>query len=358
MASWSDGRGYYGEVASSRGELGLHNKHGERYFAGVIAGDSTATALVPQGSDHDVKWEAHFTNLVTYKAEHGDCNVPYCNFGLGNWVGYQRRQYKLFKEEQKSFISQWRIQRLERLGFLWKSPRERQKPGATKKRDPPCQPVDWKTRFQQLCEYRQENGHCLVPQKYPENPGLGRWVHKQRCNYKLSLNGKVSSTWIARVATLESIDFVWVVKEHVLSKDAQFISLAKRSKIKTKKEDDLQLAKATLIQNLQAYRLYIETYARVPQLYKHAIEISVLIGHLEGGTTSVEGVVSGPIRGSVGDTSSFILPIRNNMHVTKKKLIEALRAFRAIAIKSSDPLICAHGFDARVLIQKLEEGAF
>ena len=518
-------------LASSR-EKGLHEDGAASVngMRGAGGGATTkATASPPEsggaetfrysGKDQE-KWDAHFANLVIYNAKYGHCNVPYCNSGLGNWVGYQRRQYKLYLEEQKSFICPQRIQQLELLQFPWKSPRSRQKPGA-KRRKPHAPFVDWETRFQQLCEYRQQNGDCLVPQKYLKNPPLGKWVHKQRCNQRVSLKSDTTKLSKERIALLDSIDFVWIVNARKVDWEGQFDSLlrykrahghcnvchqdgvlgewvseqrqdfqqfkrrgkedsissiviSRFEKLKavgfqfvltaadenaptdgatgkfiqsaiacnqgnttcssstvsnlkrlveavrpeaekaahfhqglektggTKRRDvsavapekdtpipqalkrnrgvetaspatkascvgihesktetdDLRMAKAALIQNLQAYRLYIETYARVPHLYKHAIDISVLIGHLEGGTTSFEGITSGPIRGSLRNTHAFTLPIQNKVHITKKGLIQALGAFRALAMKSSDPLICAHGCDARVLIRNLEEGAF
>jgi hypothetical protein len=31
-----------------------------------------------------------------------------------------------------------------------------------------------------VTDYARENGHCNVPQKYPKDPSLGRWVARQR----------------------------------------------------------------------------------------------------------------------------------------------------------------------------------
>jgi len=78
----------------------------------------------------------------------------------------QRQQYKLKNEERESCISRARIQRLERLGFLWTTPPRKGRAAF----------VGWKTRFQQLWEYRLENGDTLIPQKYLGNPALGKWV--------------------------------------------------------------------------------------------------------------------------------------------------------------------------------------
>ncbi|KAL7532920.1 hypothetical protein ACHAXR_008994 [Thalassiosira sp. AJA248-18] len=51
-----------------------------------------------------------------------------------------------------------------------------------------------------LVAYKQEHGHCLVPQGYSEGPKLGQWVHKQRLVAKA---GKLSD---ARKESLESME--------------------------------------------------------------------------------------------------------------------------------------------------------
>ena len=33
----------------------------------------------------------------------------------------------------------------------------------------------WEVRFRQLKEFKEEHGHCVVPQKQPR--GLGIWAH-------------------------------------------------------------------------------------------------------------------------------------------------------------------------------------
>jgi hypothetical protein len=76
----------------------------------------------------DFKWKLHLTfkdrliQLADYKQKNGDCNVPsrckeYTN--LGNWVWYQRNEYKKYKESKKSYMTEERIRALEKLGFKW-----------------------------------------------------------------------------------------------------------------------------------------------------------------------------------------------------------------------------------------------
>ena len=66
-------------------------------------------------------WETRYQQLIEYKAEHGDCNVPMRKDDpqLGEWVGQQRKQYKAKKEGKKAAITEERIQKLDGLGFTW-----------------------------------------------------------------------------------------------------------------------------------------------------------------------------------------------------------------------------------------------
>lgn len=43
----------------------------------------------------------------------------------------------------------------------------------------------WTTRFREAKAYRLKNGHCRIPENYPENIALGRWAKRQRSQYKV-----------------------------------------------------------------------------------------------------------------------------------------------------------------------------
>jgi hypothetical protein len=72
----------------------------------------------------------------------------------------------------------------------------------------------WNIRYNELLQFKEENGHCLVPQHYPPNPKLGLWVMAQRRYYKLTLDeGKqLSKQHLHRTRILEDIGFVFRVE--------------------------------------------------------------------------------------------------------------------------------------------------
>lgn len=56
----------------------------------------------------------------------------------------------------------------------------------------------WMVRFRELLEYRQEHGHCNVPQRGRQ---LGCWVSTQRTQYKLMLEGRQTQMSQERVVS-------------------------------------------------------------------------------------------------------------------------------------------------------------
>eukprot|EP00957_Ditylum_brightwellii_P049412 3749148-Ditylum_brightwellii.AAC.1 len=81
----------------------------------------------------------------------------------------------------------------------------------------------WLCSYNNLMKYYKENGNCLVPQTYPENPALGRWVRKQRSEYSLLQRGQVSRMTPERIELLEGLGFVW--DANVATWNAQFDEL-------------------------------------------------------------------------------------------------------------------------------------
>ena len=128
-------------------------------------------------------WMARFDELVDFKNDNGDCNVPYSQGPLGMWVHSQRQSYKEGK------LSQERVDLLDSIGFSW-------------------EPFDeaWTTRFDELVDFKNDHGDCNVPQG---QGSLGMWVNRQREEVKA---GRLSEE---RIELLESIGFEWILREPI-----------------------------------------------------------------------------------------------------------------------------------------------
>ncbi len=124
----------------------------------------------------DSTWEDQYAALAAYKTKHGNCEIPSKyeeNQSLSLWVITQR----YFRKKGK--LSQERISKLNGLDFIWNKPLK-----------------SWKRWYLMLVEYQKLNGHCNVPQLYPENMKLGRWVNSLRLFQK---DGNLSAEQIKQL---------------------------------------------------------------------------------------------------------------------------------------------------------------
>jgi hypothetical protein len=96
-------------------------------------------------------------------------------------------------------------------------------------------PKPWETRLAQLTEFKAKHGHCEVPQRYPLNAELGRWVKDQRTlKTKDTLSQK-------RIAILEELGFIWKVKSNEMAWEKLFNCLVSYKAI----HGDCNVGKAT-----------------------------------------------------------------------------------------------------------------
>jgi Helicase associated domain len=88
-------------------------------------------------------WEESYQQLAEFSKERGHANVPASaeDTSLSVWVQTQRREYKKYKEGTHAKITPERIERLNKLGFVWD-----------------YQEAVWKEHYQELCRYRAEHG--------------------------------------------------------------------------------------------------------------------------------------------------------------------------------------------------------
>mmetsp|Transcript_16950 Transcript_16950/g.37006 ORF Transcript_16950/g.37006 Transcript_16950/m.37006 type:complete len:330 (-) Transcript_16950:181-1170(-) len=143
----------------------------------------------------ELLWFTRYRELCEYAQKAGSCLVPQKhkeNPSLGLWVKKQRAQYKLYMDNKPSSITKERIELLEQIGFEWNAV-----------------PEDWQARFEELKDFKEHHGDCLVPQLFPLNPPLGIWVNHQRTQYKLVRENKPSYLTPERIRLLEALGFEW-----------------------------------------------------------------------------------------------------------------------------------------------------
>ena len=153
------------------------------------------------------RWDEWFELLKAYTEEYGHCRVPkvaeYHGVKLGVWVHDQRRAHK------KGDLSEERKARLNEIEFTWVMVERRR---------------SWDESFELLKAYKDEHGHCRVPQR-AEFGGfkLGAWVSTQRGAHKA---GKLSENQRTR---LDDIGFCWSPKRDACAA-SQSHSVAQRTK--------------------------------------------------------------------------------------------------------------------------------
>jgi len=147
-------------------------------------------------------WKIRYQELVEFKKNNGHCHVPQrylANKSLGKWVHKQRQECRKLKSGESTSLTPARIEALKSIGFQ-------------------CTPNNkaeslWQTRFNELKDYKKLHGDCRVPQNYGPNKPLGKWVHRQRHEFKKMVDRKDSQMSRDRFEALSSVDFYFNAKE-------------------------------------------------------------------------------------------------------------------------------------------------
>ena len=151
----------------------------------------------------EAAWEEKFAELVAYKEMHGDTLVPIDlsrgsdnkYYDLAQWVHTQRTQYRFLQEGKHSHLTDERIQKLNRIGFVWDA-----------------QEAAWEEKFAELVEFKAAHGHTDVPKSW-ENQQLFWWVSVQRREYRKLKEGKMTGITEERKQRLDGIGFEWRSKK-------------------------------------------------------------------------------------------------------------------------------------------------
>jgi hypothetical protein len=123
--------------------------------------------------------------LRDFRERHGHCNVPAhykANLSLGRWVSAQRYKKKV------GDLTDEQVRQLDDLGLVW-SPSD----------------IAWQKKFRLLEQFKEQHGHCNVPERWSEDRQLANWVQSQRHRHK---KGKLPAE---RVRKLDALGFMWGV---------------------------------------------------------------------------------------------------------------------------------------------------
>ncbi|MBQ9182123.1 MAG: helicase associated domain-containing protein [Bacilli bacterium] len=112
-------------------------------------------------------WEEKYNLAKQYYEEHGNILIPnrykINNINLGRWLSTQRNLY------EKGKLSQYRIDKLNDIGMIWKSFKD------------VLNNEKWEERYALAKNYYEEHGDLLIPNKYVINGiNLGIWLTTQR----------------------------------------------------------------------------------------------------------------------------------------------------------------------------------
>eukprot|EP00978_Attheya_sp_CCMP212_P035393 scaffold153776_cov32-Attheya_sp.AAC.2 len=158
-------------------------------------------------------WDEMFKELVGFKKINGHMNVPQRSGPLGAWIHAQRQSFHPLKGSIDSPLTNGRHGKLEGIGFVFVCP----------PRGPP-----WDQRFQELVDFKKNNGHMNVPS---HSGPLGPWICTQRQAFNQFKGGKDSPLTNGRREKLESIGFVFVSSPRRPPWDERFQELVDFKKI-------------------------------------------------------------------------------------------------------------------------------
>ncbi|OEU11360.1 hypothetical protein FRACYDRAFT_143813, partial [Fragilariopsis cylindrus CCMP1102] len=109
-------------------------------------------------------WYERCNDLRVYRMKNKHCNVPRKDPKLGRWVDTQRTEKKNYEAGLKTSMTDEKLQHLSDMGFEWNVRKERDD-------------AVWNQRFEELKKFRDEHGHCRVPQGSGK---FGTWVKHLR----------------------------------------------------------------------------------------------------------------------------------------------------------------------------------
>ena len=193
------------DEAEEGGDAGDDGRGKHKYRELEVTGKSPLTDNERHDKDTNISmFDVHFDAMIEYRSKFGHCNVPtkyVLNPALGYWCSSLRMKYKRLQRSQKpnanKYLSDERIERLEKVGFRWTH--------QYTNRDA------FEVHFEELMEHKAEFGHCRVSPTSAKHLSLGRWCSNLRDAYHCTRMGKEprSDLTAERIGRLEQIGFKW-----------------------------------------------------------------------------------------------------------------------------------------------------
>ena len=122
------------------------------------------------------------------------------SYELKGWVRRQRNEYAKFERAEKTSLTRQRIEKLDAINFQWDN-------AHNDITDP-----KFLDKLQDLKAFKKQNGHLEVPKIYPANKPLGRWVARQRAQYRRkgdTITESCGMLTAARIKVLDDLGFPW-----------------------------------------------------------------------------------------------------------------------------------------------------
>ena len=149
-----------------------------------------------------VSWDARYKQLLLFLNKY-DGKYPHelkstlnsDELDLYQWCNRQRilrKAYYANKLKKNTHITDERIAQLNEINFLWS-----------------VNHLHWQERYDELKEYYNTYGNCMVPARWVGNRPLARWVETQRRQYTLLKQNKASQLTPERIQLLEALEFEW-----------------------------------------------------------------------------------------------------------------------------------------------------
>lgn len=205
-------------------------------------------------------FEVRYKELVEFKRENGHCLVPKkypANPSLSYFVFRMRAFYsKKKKSGEKNYLTQERINRLNKIGFSWWTKSTDAQKKVEAQRREPKKDLKWDSYFEQFVQFQNKFGSSLIPKVYPENQTLSSWAHRQRISKRKLDRGEESDLTMEQKKRLDEIGFIWNAK----SSDEW-----KAIELRRKREDAEKLWQKRFAQLVQFKAK--KGHTRVPKVY-------------------------------------------------------------------------------------------